>query len=750
MFDIGNKSTPTRWAHYLAAGSAAVLLAGCGGGGASDTKDCASLDPTRPSTLPGCVVTPTTPTTPTTPVTPVTPAPATVALTLQAADGTPANAVAAGGSITLQALVKDGTGKVQPGVLVSLTSSDKSATFTPGSASALTDANGVASIIVAAGSQSGAYMLTASATVSEAVVTSTANYTVVYPTLTLTTLGVAPAVLSASGTAGLTVALMNGAAPYAPVQSVAFSSPCSIAGKASIVSPVNTVNGVASTSYVDKGCGAADVISASTVFNGTTLRQTGTVTVQTTSAGQIAFVSALPQNIALKGTGGAGRQESSLVTFKVLDKNGNPASGYVVDFALNTSAGGLTVNPAQATSSADGIVTTTVASGTVNTPVRVTARLRDTILSTLSDQLVVSTGVAEQSSFTLSSSMFNTEGVSFAGCTAPAGATITARLGDHFHNPVPDGTAVSFTAEGGTIDASCLTGLVNTTLTDGTVITQKGIPGSCSVRFCAGNPMPADKRVTILAYALGEESFIDANGNNLFDNGEAYTDLGEPFRNDRAITGYNANSGDDAYSAGNAVRASGEPYIDSNGSGSWDVAGDGLYNGVLRGASSVNTTAANTVHVRRALVQVLSTSEAHITPLATTPIALDQCVDGTVFENTVRTIPIAIRDNNGTVFPMNAKTVTKLPIDLPGNPLPAGTTISFTSSNGTILGTRDYIVPNIDSASSANWIYPVQMISDVTQVGTACQANTTRNGLLTVTVRTPSGIVTAASYNVTD
>ena len=486
------------------------------------------------------------------------------------------------------------------------------------------------------------------------------------------------------------------------------------------------------------------------MFNNTTLTQTGTLTVQTASAGQIGFVSALPQNIALKGTGGAGRQESSIVTFKVLDKNGNPVSGQLVDFALNTNAGGLTLNPAQSTSGTDGSVSTTVASGTVNTPIRVTARLRDTTLSTVSDQLVVSTGIPEQNSFTLSSSMFNTEGGSFAGCPAPNGAIITARLGDHFHNPVPDGTAVSFTAEGGTIDASCLTGLESTTLTNGSVITQKGTPGSCTVRFCAGNPYPADGRVTILAYALGEESFVDANGNNLFETGETYVDLGEPFRNDRAVTGENADFRDDAFSTGNATRGNAEPYIDSNGSGTWNATGDAQYNGVLRAASSVNTTAANTVHVRRGLVQVLSTSDARITPLASAPIALDQCVDGTAFANLPRTFPIAIRDSNLTVFPINRAAVTGQAIDLPGNPLPAGTIITFATTNGVIISGNSFTVPNTDSANSANWIYPVQLISDVTQIGTTCQPNSARNGLLTVTVRTPSGIVTTASYSVTD
>ena len=256
--------------------------------------------------------------------------------------------------------------------------------------------------------------------------------------------------------------------------------------------------------------------------------------------------------------------------------------------------------------------------------------------------------------------------------------------------------------------------------------------------------------MTIFAYALGEESFVDANGNNLFETGETYTDLGEPFRNDRAITAANANYINDAYSAGNTSRVSGEPYIDSNGNGRWDLTGDEQYNGVLKGASSVNTTAANTVHVRKALVQVLSGSDARITPLDAAPIVLDECVNGTAFENKIHTFRLAIRDTNPTVFAMNTAKVTGLTVDLPGNLLPAGTTISFSTTNGAIINGSSFIVPNTEQPSAAGWIYPIQMVSDVTQEAGVCKVNTARSGALTVTVRTPSGVITTASYTVTD
>ncbi|WP_295996201.1 Ig-like domain-containing protein [Rugamonas sp.] len=665
---------------------------------------------------------------------------------------------------TLTAVLIDASGKPIANTVVSFVTSDKSGAFLPASGSALSDASGKVSIGLAAGTASGGYTVTASASVASQTLTASLGYAVNLPTITLSTPVVSPSSLAAGGTASLTVTAQSGAGIYTPALSVSFSSPCVTAGKASISSPVTTVNGVASTSYTDMGCGGADAITASATVNGATITSSATLTVLPASAGQLVFVSALPQNIALKGTGGAGRQESSTVTFKALDRNGNPVSGQSVSFALNTTAGGLSLNPATSTTGAGGLVSTTVQAGTVNTPVRVTATLTGGNINTLSDQLVVSTGVPDQNSFSLSAAILNVEGGDFNGCTATSnsinqngpGTLITARLGDHFHNPVPDGTAVSFTASGGTVDASCLTGLSNTTLTDGTVVTQKGTPGECTVRYCSGNPRPANGRVTVLAYALGEESFFDTNGNNQFDPGEPYTDLGEPFRNDRAITNANANFLDDGWSTGNAVRAPGEQYIDSNGDGSWTQFGDHNYNGVLNGAASVNSKPANTIHVRQALVMVLSKSTPAVTWLdgataaASGPLALAHCVNNTTFVNDTRTFRFAIRDSNPTVFANNTGAKLGLPFDLPGNLLPAGTTIAFTATNGVILGDGITLVaPNSDAPDASGWIYTVQMISDATQNAGGC-LDRAGSGALTIRVTTPSGQITTRNFSVTD
>ncbi len=581
-------------------------------------------------------------------------------------------------------------------------------------------------------------------------------------TLTITdSKGAALTTIPAGGSATLSAVLKDANNAAVPNTLVTFTS-----------SDKNAVFSAAGGAIVSDGNGKATVqlspgsatsagsyvITASASIGGAAVSASANYAVgspPTASASQLTFVSATPQTIALKGTGGAGRQETASVTFRVLDNAGNPVAGQQVSFALNTSAGGMTLTPASAISGSTGLVATSVTAGTVNTPVRVTATLNGNI-SVPSDQLVVSTGVPEQNSFSLSSVIRNVEGGQYNGCTAPTGTLVTARLADHFHNPAPDGTAVSFTTEGGSIDASCLTGLVQTTQPDGSVVTSKGTPGECTVRYCAGNPRPADGRVTVLAYALGEESFTDTNGNNRYDPGEPFTDLGETFRNDRAVTDANAAGIDDAYTSGNAVRAAGEQYIDSNGNSAWDQSGNGVYNGVLQ--DTPNISGGNTVHVRQAMVMVLSNSTAAVSLLdsasGTGTLALDHCTNNVAFNNTTRTYSFAIRDNNPTVFAANRRSAhAGDPLwlyDRPGNPLPAGTQINFTVSNGVLQSPANITVPNTSSADSSAWVYNVALISDASQNSGLVCTNLLSSGVLTITVTTPNGTITQFSYPVTD
>ncbi|MBL0710644.1 MAG: hypothetical protein JJV99_06485 [Colwellia sp.] len=265
--------------------------------------------------------------------------------------------------------------------------------------------------------------------------------------------------ISAGATAGLTVQIWdvsdatNATLFETETVEVTFSSGCSglTIPSALIDSPVATISGIAQSTYLAQGCEGADIVTATANAGGVILSATGTITVATPIAGSIEFVSATPENISLKGVGGI---ESSIVIFKVKDTNGNVVANKEVDFSLNTEVGGIDISPASAITDANGEVQTVINSGTIHTSVRVRAELTyDASIFSQSNLLVISTGIPDQDSFSLSASVLNPEGWNIDGTNVE----VTARLADAFNNPVPDGTAVAFTTEGGAIENSCLT-----------------------------------------------------------------------------------------------------------------------------------------------------------------------------------------------------------------------------------------------------------------------------------------------------
>jgi hypothetical protein len=269
-------------------------------------------------------------------------------------------------------------------------------------------------------------------------------------------------VISAGATAGLSVSIwdISNASASTPATlfttetvEVSFTSGCSDLSvtTANIDSPVATIAGIAQSTYLAQGCQGPDIVTATANAGGTVLSATGTVTISSPDSGSIEFISATPENISLKGVGGI---ESSTVVFKVRDTNGNVVANKDVDFSLNTEVGGIDWSPKFAKTDSNGLVQTVVNSGTVHTSVRVRAELNeDASIFTQSNLLVISTGIPDQDSFSLSASVFNPEAWNIDGTEV----TITARLADAFNNPAPDGTAVSFTTEGGAIEDSCVT-----------------------------------------------------------------------------------------------------------------------------------------------------------------------------------------------------------------------------------------------------------------------------------------------------
>lgn len=617
----------------------------------------------------------------------------------------------------VKATVKDASGAAVAGAIVTFSTSSTFGSFSGGANTALTDASGIAKVtLTTTNTSGGASTVTASATVSGTAATGSINYAVGASTITLSaiTLGANP--LSAYGTTSVSVTVLNNGVAYTSPMPVSFTSTCAASGKATLTSSVTTVNGVAAASYLDNGCNnptSGDTITAS-LSNGTSA--TNNLQVSAPALGSIQFVSAItnpitnPVMITLKGTGGANRSETAKVTFRVVDSAGNPVGGQTVSFSLNTSVGGLALGSASAISDpTTGNVVTNVISGTVSTAVRVTATTGG--LSSQSDQLVISTGIPAQDSFSLSTSTHNIEGWGYDGVTT----TLTARLADHFHNPVPDGTAVYFTSEGGSVLPSCTT-----------------VGGICSnVTFTSQALRPSNGRVTVLARAVGEEAFTDLNGNGTVDNaGEMIdansvaTDMGE------AYVDYNENGSRDAN----------EPFIDFNVNSSYDAL-DGKYNGVLCTSGAAICSTQKSIDVGASQIIVFSTSSADITINGGAVIPLPPCAPA------------------GVGAPL---TFTVTVVDQNGNAMPAGTTVAFSSNNGTVTSSTPYVVPDTTvcrtgyagcPASAGTVTFgniSVTMKSDDTWDTGACTAVNGNTGTFTVKVTTPKGIITNATMNVTD
>jgi hypothetical protein len=297
------------------------------------------------------------------------------------------------------------------------------------------------------------------------------------------------------------------------------------------VSPTSftTTTNVVTLQYKDNGCGAlqsGDKLQAAIVGAAGTLGLDLPLTAPT--AASLAFVSASPQVIFIKGSGFT---ESSTLTFEVRDAAGNILPNRQVLLKLLTESGGVTLQggvrptagaPQQITQQSDagGRVTVLVNAGTQPTPIRVSAALADnTSVATVSSNLSVAVGLPSQLNFSMSQLAANIEGFDIDNVSN----SILVIASDRNGNPVPDGTSINFVTEGGQIESIIRTA------------TNVGV-ASATARFASSNPRPEDGRVTVTAYALGEESFIDQNGNNIWDQGEPFQDLGNVFK-DRNFNG---------------------------------------------------------------------------------------------------------------------------------------------------------------------------------------------------------------------
>ena len=672
-----------------------------------------------------------------------------IALTLKDTSGNAITAIRVDLDGVVTATLTNDSGNPLPNKIVTFTTT--LAALNPSSGSVLTNSSGVATISLLASDTVGATTLTAKVTEGEVVTTQTLNYSVDAPKIrigngsgagfTESVLAVSNATVSAGGTTSFTANLVNAsAALVSDIYTVLFTSNCAESNLATIDTNVKTTNGAAVATYQANGCTGSDIITATVTIGGQTFTAVKTITVSSDKVGSIQFISATPNNIALKGTGGVGRQEFSNVVFKVIGATGLPIANKTVSFSLNTQLGGITLLASSVTTNSLGEATAVVQSGSVSTPVRVTAQVDiggGTIISSQSDQLTISTGLADQNSISIS-----------ADITAPEGdvlgskVVLTVTAADAFNHSVPDGTSVVVIAEGGAIqDAG------NTCLT---------VDGKCSVTWVAQNPRPADNRVTILAYIIGNESFYDRNGNGVYDNGDAFDDLPEAYLDadetsalasgtwngiiDATIaSGYNP-----AYSTGLGFTtydfSKAENFLDFNGDASYS-SGDTKFNGVACShttncPSSTAKFSGRFTHVRDSLVLIMAESTPKITITANNGTTL---TTGSNYNFTIAIEdPKALCLNAGSTAREDQVNVSSCTTAIHQS-APTGSAIVVASDAGILAPVLITKIPN----KRGREVFQVTVAPDDTNTAVVTAD-------LSVVVTTPTGVITTNSLTLTD
>jgi hypothetical protein len=575
------------------------------------------------------------------------------------------------------------------------------------------------------------------------------------------------------------------------------TSECAVATKAIIDTPVVTNAGKGYATYRSTGCEGLDTISVSANTGGSAVTKTTTVTVDTVSIGSIQYVSASPKQLALRGTGGisgvGNRSETSTVAFKLLDAVGQAATQKRVCFELSTEVGQITLTPAPiaqdfidcpnmpnpgqagyptdislpnkyavAYTNSTGDVSVTVNAGDVPTAVKVFAIWdgsnssgHNRVISNISDELVISTGLADNGSFSLAATVLNPEGWDHDNQKS----VFTLLAADHFNNLVPAGTVINFRTEGGAIDASCTTGVITgTDKPNGGCSVEwrsqddrpfKDTIVRCPVAFngsltppCIGTTLagyrdginsiiaePRPGRTTITAYAIGEESFVDLNGNGLFDTGEPFSDLTEAFT-DHNEDGFYRRILSGAVTPGSVNE---EP-IDYNFNGVFDT-GDNLYTGLLCAAGSEADCSDTGTDLTKAQLNIFRNL----------PIVMAGSVPQMklVFIDSAGAMTSAQLSSSVIDLTVSApQTVYLFVSDLNNNTLPVNTSITPSTDNGVLsTSTSGYTIGN--NNANKPLLYPFT-------VGLESSPNNKASGSLTITVKTPLGEPVTVAITVLD
>lgn len=519
--------------------------------------------------------------------------------------------------------------------------------------------------------------------------------------------------LAAGNVAVLTVTVTQNGNPYSSPVAISFTSPCAAQGKATLDSSVTAQQGTAMATYKgttdNYACSGNDTVVATAA--GIDASASVTINNQAAAARSITAAMPNPEFIYLHNSG---KNEKATVTFTLLDAQAKPISGKVLNFSLssnlsnNSKYNDYVLSPTSATTNNDGQATVTLNAGNLPVPVSVIASMADDpTIRSASSQIGVGVGIADDNSFSFAADSYNINGAGYDG----EEAAITIRLADRFNNPVPDGTKVVFTTEGGSIKGNLTSSSGDATNT----CTSKG--GVCTATLTSQSPRTADGRITVTATVVGEESFKDLNGNGIFDKGELtgvaddqtianvpdyvhnYTDVGEPFQN--------KNVDDDSSGDSDGYLVNTDTFDDLNGNGVRDL-GDNIYTGLVCDSDTITRgfCKRNTVTLFRNVEFVFSGVNSSAAGYGAMPLQVydintdtwrsDIAVDLTTGSKYVRVLPMFIAKNDQGSEAERLKNPIPSSLgdssnfgdlesyyDLRGvNPVPAGSTLSTSNDNG--------------------------------------------------------------------
>jgi hypothetical protein len=486
--------------------------------------------------------------------------------------------------------------------------------------------------------------------------------------------------ISIFGTTGITAQILDDEGnPVADGTAVFFST--SLAGTG-VTPSSTTLNGFATSIF---SAGTQSGVATVTTSAGSA-SATISITIESGPAGSLEFVSAVPTVIGVRGSA---LPQKSTITFRVRDVNGNPvADGTLVNFTLISGVGGgETLEPVQVGTTA-GVASTVLTSGTVSGPVRVQASVTvgATTLTSTSTNVSIAGGAPSGAHLGVAPAFRNIAGLVTQGIICQ----VAAIVGDRFGNPVPLDTAVSFLTNGGVVGPQGLTDDLGNAFSE--IKTGPPTPRALpSPDLTISDPRTG--MVTLIAVTQGEETFIDSNGNGLFDGPQEFDpsdpelDTPEPFIDHVNLCNglpFPAPcptvppptlSGDGQFDPTNRF----ELFLDANSNGTWDEP-----NGVWDANKPIFAT-----------TTVLFTGS---TQLSVGVLQIDGSCSGTP--------SFDVPDGGSSeVFCFFAQ-------DPAGRPLVSGTQISVTTSAGAISGTSNLTLPDTQRGGAGITFFTFAVVDD--------------------------------------